>query len=278
MFGIALALMAAASWGTADFLGGLSTRRLPILTVSVVSQAAGLVFTAVLVLSLGEPAPGGRVVWLALAAGAMGAVGLAALYSGLALGPMGVVAPLAALSGVVPVAVGLLGGDRPSAIQLVGVVLALAGVVFAARHRDPSGTRIGVRAVILALTAAAALGLLLVLLEAAGRDSAVWTVFTVRVGALTLLAIAVAARRPSWRMDGRQTSTLAGIGVLDNGANLLFVLAAQRGLLSLIAVLASLYPVSTVLLARAVLGERLSRIQVVGVTMALAGVAAIAVG
>ncbi len=278
MLGVLLALTAAASWGTADFLGGLSTRRLPILTVSTVSQLAGLVFAATLVLSFGQPAPEGRVVALALAAGTTGAVGLAALYSGLALGPMGVVAPLAALSGVVPVAVGLLRGDRPTSIQIVGVFLALAGVVLAARHRDESGGRVSARAVTLALVAAGSLGLLLVLLEAAGRDSPGWTVLTVRVGALSLLAIAVAVRRPSFRLARREVSTLAGIGVLDNGANLLFVLAAQRGLLSLISVLASLYPVSTVLLARVSLGERLSRVQVVGVIMALAGVAAIAVG
>jgi drug/metabolite transporter (DMT)-like permease len=278
MLGVVLALAAAASWGSADFLGGLSTRRLSILTVSVVSQTAGLLFTLVVVVASGRPAPSTHVLMLGLLAGLLGTVGLAALYSGLALGPMGVVAPLAAMSGIVPVAAGLLRGERPAAIQLVGVVLAIAGVILASRHRDETGARIHPRAVTLALVAALTLGLLIVLLDDAGTRSPAWTVLMVRVAALCLLSVPILVRRPSFAMDRGRLTTLAAVGVLDNGANLLFVLAAQRGLLSLIAVLASLYPVSTVLLARGVLHERLSRVQVAGVVMALTGVALIAAG
>ena len=278
MLGVVLALAAAASWGSADFLGGLSTRRLSILTVSVVSQGVGLLFTLVVVVASGEAAPSAHVLMLGLLAGLLGTVGLAALYSGLALGPMGVVAPLAAMSGIVPVAVGLLRGERPAAIQLVGVVVAIAGVIMASRHRDETGARIHPRAVALALVAALTLGLLIVLLDDAGTRSPAWTVLMVRIAALCLLSVPILVRRPSFEMDRRQLTTLAAVGILDNGANLLFVLAAQRGLLSLIAVLASLYPVSTVLLARAVLHERLSRVQVVGVMIALTGVVLIAAG
>jgi len=278
MFGVVLALGAAASWGSADFLGGVSTKRLPILTVSAVSQFAGLLFTGVLVLATGAAMPGERMVLIGLAAGAMGGIGLAALYSGLAIGPMGVVAPIAALSAVVPVAVGLARGERPAAIQLVGVALALVGVVLAARHRDESGARVHPRAIALAAAAAFCIGLMIVLLDDAGGASPSWTVLMVRVGALSLLSVALLVRRPSFTMDREQLGTLAGVGVLDNAANLLFVIAAQHGLLSLIAVLASLYPVTTVLLARIALHERLSRIQIVGIAMALAGVALIALG
>ncbi len=276
MVGVVLALGAAASWGSADFLGGVSTKRLSILTVSAVSQFAGLLFTGVLVLVSGAAIPDERALLIGLAAGALGSVGLAALYSGLAIGPMGVVAPLAAMSGIVPVAVGLARGERPEPIQLVGVVLALAGVVLAARHRDEAGARVHPRAVVLAVVAAVSLGLMIVLLDEAGRESPAWAVLMVRVGALSLLAVPLLIRRPSFSMDGEQLATLAGVGVLDNGANLLFVLASQRGLLSLIAVLASLYPVTTVLLARVALHERLSRIQIAGVAAALIGVALIA--
>ena len=278
MLGVVLALAAAASWGSADFLGGLSTRRLSILTVSVVSQGAGLLFTLMVVVASGEAAPSAHVLMLGLLAGLLGTVGLAALYSGLALGPMGVVAPLAAMSGIVPVAVGLFRGEQPAAIQLVGVVLAIAGVIMASRHRDETGARIHPRAVALALVAALTLGVLIVLLDDAGTLSPAWTVLMVRIAALCLLSVPILVRRPSFEMDRGQLTTLAAVGILDNGANLLFVLAAQRGLLSLIAVLASLYPVSTVLLARAVLHERLSRVQVAGVVMALTGVALIAAG
>jgi drug/metabolite transporter (DMT)-like permease len=276
MLGVVLALGAAASWGSADFLGGVSTKRLSILTVSAVSQFAGFLFTVVVVLASGAAMPDGHTLAYGLAAGVFGTVGLAALYSALAIGPMGVVAPLAAMSGIVPVAAGLLQGERPEPIQLIGVALALAGVVLAARHRDEAGARVQRRAVAFAAIAALCLGLLVVLLDEAGRDSPAWSVLMVRVSALALLAVALLVRRPSFSMDREQLATLAGVGVLDNGANLLFVLAAQRGLLSLIAVLASLYPVTTVLLARVALHERLSRIQVVGVAAALAGVVLIA--
>ncbi len=276
MFGVVLALAAAASWGSADFLGGISTRRLPILTVSAVSQFAGFLFAGAVVLTAGAAMPDERTVVIGMAAGLAGGVGLAALYSGLAIGPMGVVAPIAALSAVVPVAVGLARGERPGAIQLVGVALALVGVVLATRHRDESGERAHPRAVALAAVAAFFIGLMIVLLDEAGGDSPAWTVLMVRTGALSLLAVALVARRPSFSMDRGQLGTLAGAGVLDNGANLMFVVAAQHGLLSLIAVLASLYPVTTVLLARVSLHERLSRIQIVGIAMALAGVALIA--
>jgi drug/metabolite transporter (DMT)-like permease len=276
MLGVVLALGAAASWGSADFLGGVSTKRLPILTVSAVSQFAGLLFTGALVLIAGASMPDERTLWLGVAAGVLGTIGLAALYSGLAIGPMGVVAPLAAMSGLVPLAVGLAQGERPEPIQLLGVALALAGVVLAARHRDEAGARVHVRAVVLAIVAAVALGLLIVLLDEAGETSPEWAVLMVRVGALSVLAFALIARRPSFSMDRGQLGTLVAVGVLDNGANLLFVLASQRGLLSLIAVLASLYPVTTVLLARVSLHERLSRVQIVGVVAALAGVALIA--
>ncbi len=124
MLAIVLALGASASWGSADFLGGLSTRRLSILTVSAVSQLAGFAFTVAVVLIVLPGFPSSRVVLIGLLAGVLGTVGLAALYSGLALGPMGVVAPIAALSGLVPVAAGLARGERPAPLQLVGVALA----------------------------------------------------------------------------------------------------------------------------------------------------------
>ena len=278
MLGVMLALTSAVGWGSADFLGGFSTRRLSILTVSVVSQCVGFLFAIGLVLASGEPAPSAHVLGLGLVAGVAGMLGLAALYSGLAIGPMGVVAPIAAMGAVVPVIVGLARGERPAAVQLVGVVLATAGVILAARHRDEAGARVHPRAMLLAIAAALAIGVLVLLLHDAGAQSLAWGVLMVRVGALTLLAAPFLAVRPSFAMDGRALGTLVVVGLLDSGANVLFVLASQRGLLSLIAVLASLYPVATVLLARVVLDERLGRVQVLGVAMALSGVALIAAG
>lgn len=278
MLGVVLALASAAGWGVADFLGGLTTKRLPILTVSAISQLSGLVVMGVVVAFAGEP-PDAEAIGFGLAAGVCGVVGLASLYSTLALGPMGVVAPIAALSGVVPVVWGFLRGDRPEPWQLAGIVLAVVGVVLAARQPDRHGHRATSRAIGYAVIAAVTLGVLVILLDEGARRDVGWVVVSIRVGALALLAVAIAARRPSFSMERRELGALVIVGVLDNGANLLFALASATGqLLAVLAVVASLYPVTTILLARAVLHERLARIQVVGVALAFTGVAMIAAG
>jgi drug/metabolite transporter (DMT)-like permease len=277
MLAIVLALSSSAGWGTADFLGGLCARRTSIIVVAFISQTAGLAFTAAL-LAADLHAPAGRTVVLSVLAGLLSTVGLMALYAALAIGPMGVVAPLAALSVIVPVTAGLLRGERPAALQLAGVVVAVAGIMLASRQRDALGMRISGRAVGLAVVAALALGGLAALLSVAGKHDPTWAVLTVRITAVTLIGAAILVRRPGLAVDRRLGLTLVVVGVLDSGANLLFVLASQRGLLSLVAVLASLYPVGTVLLARGVLKERLSGVQLAGVAAALAGVVLIASG
>lgn len=279
MHPLLLAFGSGMSWGTADFLAGVSARRLPLLVVSHVSQLAGLLFIGAIVLIRGEGPQETVALAYGLAGGVVGAVGLSALYRGLAIGRMGVVAPTAALSGVVPVAWGLLRGDRPSSLQFAGIALAIGGVILAARATDDGSERRTAAGVGLALVAALTLGMLVVLLDEAGRSDPLWGVLMVRVGALTLLSIALIARRPTFAMTKRQGGRLAAVGVLDNGANLAFALAAEAGgLLALTSVLGSLYPVATVVLARFVLHERLARHQAIGVGAALTGVVLIAAG
>lgn len=276
-----LSLVSAAAWGTGDFLGGLSTKTRSVLTVGVVSQSAGLVFMVAIVAAVRDPLPGARAIGLAVGAGACGAVGLAALYRALSVGTMGIVAPTAALSGVVPVVFGLASGDRPTALQLVGVALAIVGVVAAARAPDPDGQRGGrlAEGVGLALVAALLLGVLVLLLDRAARVDAAWASLFLRVGGLSITAAAALLMRPSFRIRIQELPRLVGVGLLDNGANLTFALAAAAGgLLTLNAVLASMYPVATVLLARVVLHERMSTLQKAGVGLALTGVALIAAG
>jgi drug/metabolite transporter (DMT)-like permease len=278
MLPLALAFGSGMSWGTADFLGGLSARRLPLITVSLVSQAAGLAFLGLVVAVRGEGPNDTDALLFGLAAGFVGAGGLSALYRALAIGRMSVVAPTAALSGTMPVAWGLLRGERPSAIQLVGVAIAIAGIVLAARTPDHTGER-DTRGLGLALVAALTLGAFVVLLDEGGRSDPTWAALMVRVGAIGVLGAAFVVTRPSMRMRGADAGRLGLLGLLDNGANLSFAFAADAGgLLALTSVLGSLYPVATVLLARFVLGERLARLQAVGVVAALAGVALIAAG
>jgi drug/metabolite transporter (DMT)-like permease len=275
------ALAAAACWGAGDFLGGLTVRRIPVLTVLFVSQAVGLVYVAFVVLAVGNPIPDTPYLLWGLGAGFLGMTGLGLLYTGLARGRMGVVAPIAAMSATIPVVAGLLEGDRPSSLQLLGVVSAGIGIVLTAREPDrgEDGTRKVAAGVGWALGAALTLGLYAVFVDRAAVADASWSALTTRVGAMALLVVALDIARPSFRMDGgRDLLTLSGVGIADNTGNLLFALATTSGLLTLVSILASLYPVTTVLLARFVLKERASRVQVVGIVFAFVGVALIAAG
>lgn len=273
-----LALASSLLWGAGDFLGGTAARRHRAIVVVGVSQAlALLVFTAVAVVggeaSAGMPAQGWA--WAA-AAGLSGLVGLVAFYTALAQGTMGVVAPLAGLGVVVPLVVGLAGGERPSAVQLVGVLLGVTGGVLASGPEVTSAAR--GRIVALALTAGLAFGLVFVFLARGSEDSPLLTLVGMRTTSVALLvALALAARsvggvRPS------DLPLLGLIGLLDGGANLTYAIATTTGLLSLVAVLASLYPAVTVVLARAVHHERMTRVQDAGVVAAVGGVLLIAAG
>lgn len=278
MLPLVLAFGSGMAWGTADFLGGLSARTLPLVTVSLVSQAAGLVLLGTVALVRGEGPSDADAVALGVAAGVLGAVGLAALYRALAIGRMSIVAPTAALSGVVPLVWGLLRGERPSAIQFAGVALAVAGIALAATSRDDRGERT-TAGLGLALVVAVTLGTVVLLLDEAGRVDPTWGPLMLRVTAITLFAIVFLVTRPSLRMRPVETGRLISVGLIDNGGNLAFAYAADAGgLLVLTSVLGSLYPVATVLLARFVLHERLTPLQMAGVVGALAGVVLIAAG
>ena len=277
MLGPLLALGASLSWGIGDFLAGGASRRVRLLTVLVVSQGAGLASIAVVVLARGESAPAARYLGYAALAGLAGAVGLAALYRGLAVGSMSVVAPISATAAIVAVVAGVVTGERPSAVQGAGIGLALAGVVLASRDAGGGGRRVA-SGVGLALVAALSFGLLLVALGAASEGDALWGTLAMRTTSFSVLvatALVVRARISPGRSD---LPVLVAIGLLDTAGNALFALASTESLLSVAAVLAQVYPVVTVILARIVLGERIARLQQVGVVAALAGVALITAG
>jgi drug/metabolite transporter (DMT)-like permease len=299
VFPLVLALISGLSWGSADFVGGLMTRRLAPATVLVVGQTAGLAFTAGLVLALGEPMPAAHYLVVGGLGGLAGAIGLASLYKGLAVGPMSIVAPTAALSGAVPVIAGFVQGERPEPLQLAGMALAGVGIVLAVRASDPGHALAAVgpdlavvptegvgrerrrtaEGIGFALSAALFLGLFVTSLDAAGEGNPFWATLMVRVVSVPIFAVAWLVRGRRGRSPtGRDVVVLAVVGVIDNGANVLFAIAAREGLLTLVSVLGSLYPVSTVLLARFFLHERLGPVQAAGVVAAFAGVGLIAVG
>jgi drug/metabolite transporter (DMT)-like permease len=274
----ALALAASLSWGVADFIAGLRSRRLPLLSVLLVVQTAGLASIAAVVAVRGDGPPGAEPALYAALAGLAGAVGLAGLYRGLAIGAMSVVAPITATGVVVPVGVGLATGDDLSVWQAAGVALAIGGVVLAAREPAAGGrTRITAGAGI-AVVAAIAFGLLLVALDAAADADALWATLLMRATSWSIWVAAFVALRPALAVTAADVRALALVGVLDTGANALFSIASTRGLLSVVSVLAQLYPVATVLLARVLLGERIARSQQAGVVSAFAGVALITAG
>ena len=273
---IVLSLLASLTWGSADFLGGTATRRLPVAAVVAISQAFALAGVAVVALVSGAfDAPTGYVGWALLAA-ACGVIGLSAFYTALATGTMGVVAPIAALGVVLPVVVGLVQGDRPSAMQAAGVVVAVVGVVLASGPEVRGGA--GRRPLLLAAVAAAGFGAVIVFVARGARSDTVMTLLVMRAASVTLLVLAAAIGAVSVRAGRRDLPLLAAVGAGDVGANAMFAVASTHGLLSIVAVLSSLYPAVTVLLARVVHAERMAPTQNVGVVATLAGVTLIAAG
>jgi drug/metabolite transporter (DMT)-like permease len=280
MGAIALGFASALVWGAADFLGGLKSRQLQLLTVLLVSQAAGLVGVVAWAAVRGEGLPSEVIPW-GIANAITGTIGLAAFYRALAVGAMGVVAPISASAAAIPVAVGVIGGERPALLQIAGIGVAMVGVALAS-YEPPSDeeqrTGRASTGAGLALIAALGFGFFFVGLDKGSDIDLVWTLVIGRTVSTTLLLLAAAAMRPQLRMSGGDTGAVVAVGVLDMTANALFAAATTLGLVSVVSVLGSLYPVTTLLLARFLLGERLHRIQRGGAAGALVGVALISAG
>ena len=275
---VLLALASAATWGTADFCGGLVTRRVPAVPVTVISQAAGF---AALLLALAAAGGGidGHSFRIGLLAGLGGGIGLVSFYKALSLGTMSIVSPVVACGAVIPFALSLGTGERPGALPLAGAASALTGAVLASVVEGRSDVPDRVRSIALAAVASITLGLFVYFTGLGSREGNVLsTLVGARVGSLGVLLLISLALREPLRVERRWLLPVAGVGLLDVSANALFALATQHGLLSLVSVLGSLFPVMTLILARYVLGERLTRLQVLGVAAAIVGVAALSSG
>lgn len=279
MSAIALALTAALAWGVADFVAGREARRVALLSVLVVSQGAGLALALLVVALRLEPPPSAAFLLPAALSGVCGMLGLAALYRGLAVGAMSVVAPLAATGAAIPVAVGVATGERPGLVQAAGLAIALAGVVLVSLEPRADGvTRRVASGAGLGLLAALALGLFFVALDRASEEDVLWAVLVNRITSVSLLVTAVLVSRPELRAARSRAPALALVGIFDIGANALLALASTKGLVSVVGVLGSLYPVVTVVLAAVLLRERLRPAQRAGAAGALAGAALIGAG
>ena len=296
--GIALGLLAGIMYGASDFIGGLASRKSSTFAVAVISQLVGFVVLIALLPVLPKASPVRADLLWGLFAGIGGGAGILFLYQGLAVGRMSVVSPITAVvAAIIPLVVGLLLGERPSVIALTGVGIALVSVVLvsaghahsatandsASPGSQPPGSRAGVRWLVQpglteALLAGVAIGVFYVCLARSHPHAGLWPLACARVAStLSLSAIALGTGRSLVPFRG-SVPTIAFAGLVDMSANAFYLIATRHALLSIVAVLASLYPASTVLLARVVLRERLTPLQVVGVVCALVAAALIAGG
>lgn len=285
LFALATSLM----WGLADFGGGLLARRIPALTVVVASQCVAVVVLGAVVAATGGWTEWGPRLWFAVGAGLVGPVAMLAFYKALALGPMGVVSPLGSLGVAVPVGVGLCLGERPGLAQFAGIAVAVAGIVLAGGP-ELRGAPVQRQAVLLTLLAAFGFGAVMALIaEASSTVTGLFlALFVQRVTNVVAggAALCVSVRRGAaalpegtgMRAIWSSLPALAFVGLADVAANGTYAIAAQRGPVTIAAVLASLYPVVTALAARGVLKERLRGVQAAGAGLALVGTVLLATG
>jgi drug/metabolite transporter (DMT)-like permease len=285
-----LALVSAICFGVSDFSGGLAARRVAATAIVLVTNSLALVLALLAVgLLPGSTYRAADMAWGA-AGGSIGLLGVVLLYRGLAVGPMSVVAPLTAvLSAAVPVAVGMLRGERPGTIALAGLVVAVPAMVLIGREPSKPRAREGVAAattrlsrgaLVSALCAGLSFGGFYVLMAQTGSDGGAWPLVAQRAASvlilLVLAAVALARRKLPPPPRGRLLGLAVIAGLTDFVANLAYLLATHRGLLALVAVISSLYPATTLLLARGWLKERLARQQSAGLLLAAVAVALIA--
>lgn len=281
---ILLALGSAITYGAADFLGGLASKRAAVAQVTFLSQVIGSVLFGAIVVIFESAEPTGAAFAWGGAAGIAGATGVTFLYRGLSLGRMSVVAPITGVeAAAIPVVAGVAFGERPALIAMAGVMLALVAIALVSSAPDPSHPdriRTGLRSpgVVDALIAGSCFGAFFILLERAGGSAGMWPLVGARLASFVLLGAIVLATRTSLRLVPGTTAVIVGAGIADVLANAFYLYSTRHGLLSLVAVLTSLYPASTVLLARLVLKERMSMSQLAGLGVAAVGVVLIAAG
>ncbi|MGH7921571.1 MAG: EamA family transporter [Candidatus Dormibacteraceae bacterium] len=273
---IALALLASAGYGVADFMGGVATRRLPVTTTTLLAHAAGLaVLLPALLLLPGEVSPG-ALLWGA-GGGLLGGLSLLAFYHGLATGRMSLVSPLAAvLSAALPVGAGLLLGQRPPLLAAAGMGLGLVAIVLISLSRAHPGAAGPGRSIGFGIVAGLGFGLFFVCFDRAPADSGLWPLAGARMCTVVLFAVLVAATGGIRKAAPPPLLSALGAGLLDTGANALFLLALRQGQLGIVAVLASLYPAVTVALSVSLLHERPRWYQLGGIGLALFAVSLIA--
>ena len=271
-----LALIASLTWGVADYMGGIASRKASPTQVLVVAYPSGaVIITLMAFLAVPGEFSTDAALWGVLA-GSIGALAVALLYIALSRGPMGVVSPITAvMSGAVPTAVGLLNGERLTLLGITGIALAALAVILVSREKGEH-VKVAPSTILISVASGSAIGLYLSALSLAPEESGIWAATVGRWTSSILVAVVVFAVIKNFTRNGFPWMLAIVSGFLDATANAVFQLASQRGLLSIVAVLGSLYPATTALLARFLIQERLSRIQIVGVLLAFLAAALLA--
>lgn len=271
---ILLSLFSSFLWGSADFEGGRLAKRLPAIAVTGASQAIGLIFGLIIVISSGQwsaPAFGHNGYLIpAVIAGLSGYLGLVLLYAGLATGRMGVVSPISSLCAIIPVSVALLTGEHIPFLQAMGIVIAIIGAFCASGPEISQG--LPIRPVLLAVGAAAGFGSALVFMAKGSVSSALMTMVMMRATTFVISSSIALTYRSVGGVRRSDLPRLIFIGIADFSANLLLGIASTKGLVSIVMVLGSLFPIVTAVLAFKFLHERLHRVQYAGIFLAVLGV------
>ena len=284
MLSIALAFGSALSWGTGDFLGGIQTRRWPVQLVILGSATGGALLALVVALADAQTVPPVDDFAMGAAAGVVGMVALVAFYQALAIGTMSIVAPISSTGTAIPVVWGVANGERLSMLAIVAILVTVTGVILASREQDAGAAgKVSAadhrQSVIYSFVAAAGFGGVFVLIAEAGEVSTAWPAFALKVTSfvLMLLYVLVFSRGVLGdRPQRRDWLPIVCVGFFDVGANILYAMATNEGEVAIASVVASMFPVTTVLLAHKFLGERLAGSQRVGVVLALVGVISLA--
>lgn len=275
---ILLAGLSALLYGAADFCGGLASRRSAVFAVLVFSQACGLALALSATVALGTAVPAWRDLAWGAAAGAAGAIGIAALYTALATTIVAVASPIAAVVGaVLPLLLGVAMGDRPGVLSWVGVGLAFPAILLLTA--GPGGTTGGGklrRAVLLGIVSGAGFGIFFAAVSRTSAGSGLWPLVAARATTVLFVAGFAGATRRSLRLSRGTVPLAVAAGLMDMGANVAFLLASRSGMLTLVAVISSLYPAPTVVLAWIVMREKVTWPRGAGLALSLAGVALIA--
>jgi len=271
MLSIFFGLTSAAVWGAGDFTGGMASRKTGVYRTVVYAEIIGVSVLLIVALIVRQPIPAWNIWVLSMIAGAFGTTGLLLLYYSMTKGMMSIAAPVSALlAALLPVIIGLFTESLPTLLTFVGFAFALAAIWLISQGKD------GVKNIFshiadlrLPLLAGIGFGFYFVLIHAATRTDLLWPMTASRLGGMIILVLFMIFRRETWKVEGNAWSMIALNGILDIGGNLFFILAGQAGRLDISAVLSSLYPGSTVILAWIFLKERLTRTQWIGIAAAM---------